>query len=176
MDPGMDRETAILRLVDHAKNPRCGGVIEDADVNMPGGNPGCGDVINIYVKADGERIERASFVGTGCTISQAAASILLERVNREPHTFSDVLDYSYEQMIDALGRDVVGFRHRCATLALSTLKAAVKTLEMDGKLRAAGHSEEEIRRMRREIAARAAGAGLVVGEDAAAAAREAGRE
>ncbi|NIR44412.1 MAG: iron-sulfur cluster assembly scaffold protein [Gemmatimonadetes bacterium] len=162
----MDRETAILRLVDHYKNPRCSGAIEDADVNMPGGNPGCGDVVNIYVKSDGERIERASFVGTGCTISQAAASILLDRVNREELSFQDVLDYEYDDMIDELGRDVVGFRHRCATLALGTLKAAVKTIEMDGKLRTAGHSEEDIRRLRQQLAARAAGAGLVVGEDA----------
>lgn len=170
MPEGMDRDTAILYLVDHYKNPRHSGTMDDADVNMPGGNPGCGDVVNIYVKADGSRIERASFVGHGCTISQAAASILLERVNREHLSFGDVLDYSYDEMIDQLGREVVGFRHRCATLALGTLKAAVKTIEMDGKLRAAGHSEDEIRRLRQELAARAAGAGLVVGEDAEGAA------
>jgi nitrogen fixation NifU-like protein len=172
MPEGMDRDTAILYLVDHYKNPRCSGAMDDADINMPGGNPGCGDVVNIYVKADGGRIERASFVGTGCTISQAAASVLLERVNREQLSFADVLDYPYDDMIDQLGRDVVGFRHRCATLALGTLKAAVKTLEMDGRLRAAGHSEEEIRRLRQELAARAAGAGLVVGDAVEATARE----
>jgi nitrogen fixation NifU-like protein len=139
----MDRETAIAYLLDHFKHPRCHGSIEDADVRMPGGNPGCGDVVTLHVKADpaADRVAAVSFEGTGCTISQAAASILLERVNREQPAFATVLEFSYEEMIDLLGAQVVGSRHRCATLALGTLKAAVKAIEMDRKLRAAGHSE-----------------------------------
>ena len=161
----MDRATTTAILVDHFKNPRCMGPLEEADVSMPGGNPGCGDVIVVHVRADpaGEKIEAASFEGSGCTISQAAASILLQRVNRERSTFKEVLDVPYEEVLDLLGREVVESRPRCATLALGTLKAAVKTLEMDRKLAAAGHSEEDIRRLRNELMARASGASLVVG-------------
>ena len=167
----MDRETAIAYLVDHYKNPRFKGYLEDADVSMPGGNPGCGDLVTVHLKAEpaSDAIAEATFEGSGCTISQAAASILLQKVNREQLSFKEVMDFTYEQMIDLLGRDVVGFRHRCATLALGTLKAAVKTVEMDRKLRAAGHSEEDIRRLREAAAERAAGAGLVVGAEAEAA-------
>ena len=168
----MDRETAIAYLVDHYKNPRRSGPLKDADVEMPGGNPGCGDLVTIYLKANGDQVEAASFVGSGCTISQAAASILLEHVNREHHSFQQMLDFSYEEMIEMLGREVVGFRHRCATLALGTLKAAIKTLKMDRKLRAAGYSEEDIRRLRRELAGRATSAGLVLGEGADRPARD----
>src|SRR5690606_18925212 len=143
---------------------------------MPGGNPGCGDVVTLYVRAepDEDRIAAVGFEGEGCTISQAAASILAERMNRKRPTFDEVLALSYEQMIDLLGRDIVGSRPRCATLALGTLKAAVKRIEMDRKLRAAGHTDEEIRRLRDAIAAQAAGTGFVIGEGAAEAARRAG--
>ncbi len=167
----MDRETAIAYLVDHYKNPRFKGYLADADVSMPGGNPGCGDLVTVHLKAEPARdaIAAATFEGSGCTISQAAASILLQKVNREQLSFKEVMDFTYEEMIDLLGRDVVGFRHRCATLALGTLKAAVKTVEMDRKLRAAGHSDEDIRRLREAAAERAAGAGLVVGAAAEAA-------
>ena len=155
-----DRETLIARLVDHHRSPRHRGRMPDADVSAPGGNPDCGDVVTVYLRAspDGQRVAEASFEGTGCTISQGAASILLARVNRDHPTFDAVREISYEEVLDDLGPEVVGFRHRCATLALGTLKAAVRTLELDRKLRAAGHSEEDIRRLR-------AAAGRVAGGD-----------
>jgi nitrogen fixation NifU-like protein len=168
----MDRQTRIELLVDHFKRPRHKGALADADVRMPGGNPGCGDVVAMYVKADPEsdRIERVSFEGQGCTISQAAASILSDRINRKHSSFQDILDMSYEDMIALLGEDIVGSRPRCATLALGTLKAAVKRIEMDRKLRAAGRSDDEIRAMREALAGQAAG-GLVFGDDAERAAQ-----
>jgi nitrogen fixation NifU-like protein len=169
----MDRQTLIALLVDHFKHPRHKGRLENADARMPGGNPGCGDIVTMHVRAapDEDRIEEVAFEGEGCTISQAAASILAQRVNRKQMSFADVDGLSYETMIDMLGRDVVGSRPRCATLALGTLKAAVKRIEMDRRLRAAGRTDEDIRRMRELIAAQAAGSGLVFGEDALTAAK-----
>ncbi|HEX7050928.1 MAG TPA: iron-sulfur cluster assembly scaffold protein [Longimicrobiales bacterium] len=171
----MDRQTRTALLVDHFKRPRHKGPMEDAHVRMPGGNPGCGDVVVVYLRADPEadRIEAVSFEGEGCTISQAAASILAQRMNRKRPMFQDVLDLSYEEMIDLLGRDIVGSRPRCATLALGTLKAAVKRIEMDRKLRAAGRTDEEIRELRDAIARQAAGTGLVFGDGAEQAAARA---
>jgi len=164
----MDRETRIAWLVDHYRRPRHQGKLEDADVQVPGGNPGCGDVVTLYFKArDGEdRVAAVGFEGVGCTLSQAAASILAERVNRQQPTFEEVLAFSYEEMLDLLGRDIAASRPRCATLALGTLKAAVKAVEMNRKLRAAGHTDEKIRELRRAIAAQAEGTGLVLGEGA----------
>jgi len=161
----MDRDSLIANLVDHYKNPRHQGRLEDADFAMPGGNPGCGDIVTIYVAAEREagRVDKVTFEGTGCTISQAAASILLKKVNRDRPTFEEVLELSYDEMLDMLGREVVGFRHSCATLALGTLKAAVRSIEMDRKLRAAGYSDDEIRELRDQVAKQASGEGLVVG-------------
>jgi nitrogen fixation NifU-like protein len=146
----MDRQTRIDMLLDHYKRPRFHGPLPDADVSMPGGNPGCGDVVTIHMKAapDADAIEQVMFEGEGCTISQAAASILAQRINKKQPTFQEVMDLSYEEMIDLLGADIVGSRPRCATLALGTLKAAVKRVETDRKLRASGKTDEEIERLR----------------------------
>src|SRR6478735_8992988 len=65
-------------ILDHYKNPRGHGVIEDADAEAEGFNPLCGDEISIYVSFadDGETIEDVKFSGRGCAISQAATSML----------------------------------------------------------------------------------------------------
>jgi nitrogen fixation protein NifU and related proteins len=147
----MDRETRITWLVDHSQRPRFKGSLPDADARVPGGNPGCGDIITIYLKAkEGEdRVEAVRFEGTGCTLSQAAASILAERANNQQPSFEEILGFSYEQMLDLIGRDIAAARPQCATLALGTLQGAVKTVLMDRKLRAAGHTNEEIAELRK---------------------------
>ena len=53
--------------------------MEDSDVQLGGGNPGCGDLITMYVKiGDDDRVDDVSFEGEGCTISQAGGSIVTE--------------------------------------------------------------------------------------------------
>ena len=69
-------------ILDHYKNPRGHGVIEDADAEAEGQNPLCGDEVSIYVAfgEDGETIDEVKFSGRGCAISQAATSMLTEMV------------------------------------------------------------------------------------------------
>ena len=131
----MDRQEAIEFLLEHYEQPQHHGALDPADVTMPGGNPGCGDVVTIYlnVDADHDTIKEATFEGEGCTISQAAASILLEQMQGKSLSEIEQLDYSW--MIDELGREIVQSRPRCATLALGTLKAAIKKYRND-KIRA----------------------------------------
>ena len=78
-DPGLE---SLYRevILDHYKNPRGHGVIEDADAEAEGQNPLCGDEVSIYVAfgEDGETIEDVKFSGRGCAISQAATSMLME--------------------------------------------------------------------------------------------------
>lgn len=121
----VDRQEAIEYLIDHYQHPRNQGAQEKPDVTMPGGNPGCGDIVTIYLKvnAAGDHVERVTFEGQGCTISQAAASILTEMV--EGKSLAEVDEMDFNDMIDELGREVVNARPRCATLALGTLKAAI---------------------------------------------------
>jgi nitrogen fixation protein NifU and related proteins len=127
----VDRQEAIEFLLEHYEQPRHHGALAAPDVTMPGGNPGCGDVVTIYLKVDpaGETIQEATFEGEGCTISQAAASILLEQMQGQPLAAVEAMDFGW--MIDELGREVVQSRPRCATLALGTLKAAIKKYRND---------------------------------------------
>ncbi len=164
----MDRETRLAWLVDHYRRPRHRGALPDADARVPGGNPGCGDIVTLYLKAEprADRVAAVSFEGVGCTLSQAAASILAERMNRDRPSFEEVLSLPPEAMIDLLGRDIAEARPGCALLALGTLKGAVKTVEMNRKLRAAGHTDEQIRELRRAIAEEGNATGVVVGEGA----------
>ena len=120
----MDRQAQIEFILDHYENPRNRGKLEGADVVSDGGNPGCGDIVTVYLKVDdGGRVGRVTFEGQGCTISQAAASLVTEMVTGQP--LDEVLELSYDAIIDELGREVVMSRPRCATLALGTVKAAV---------------------------------------------------
>ena len=161
----MDRGTRIAWLVDHARRLRHLGTLPDADVRLTSGNPGCGDIVTLHLKVDAteDRVAAVSFEGAGCTLSQAAAWILAEHTNSRRPTFAEVERFTYEEMMDLVGRDVADARPRCATLALGTLKAAVKVVEMNRKLKAAGHSAAEIAALRNAIAAAATGTGLVLG-------------
>ena len=127
----MDRQTQIEVLLDHFNNPRNRKKLENADVVMPGGNPGCGDVVTMYLKTDDGKVGEVAFVGSGCTISQAAASVLMEMVNADKPALEQVLEMDYEDMVDTLGRETVSSRPRCATLALGTLKAAVRRYQKE---------------------------------------------
>ncbi len=136
----MDRQLQIQILLDHYKSPRHRGELDNADIQMPGGNPGCGDVVTVYLKGaeDHEHIEDVSYEGEGCTISMAAASMLLEQVVDDKLTMDEVLELDYNQMIDQLGRQVVASRPKCATLGLGTLKAAIRRYQQDKVLADAG--------------------------------------
>src|SRR5690606_7693903 len=93
----MDRQEQIEMLLDHYENPQHRHASEDADVIMPGGSPGCGDVITVYltVDADGNSVKDVSYEGEGCTISQAAASILMEMIHDEGWTLDDIVQHDY---------------------------------------------------------------------------------
>ena len=125
----MDRQEAIEFLVDHYQNPRNRGPLENADVHLTGGNPGCSDRVEMYAKVgpDG-RVERVSFEGEGCTISMAAASYVTELV--QGMTLDEVEQLSPETLMDDLGREVVMTRPTCATVALGTLKKGLHELHM----------------------------------------------
>ena len=115
-------------LVEHAQRPRHYGPLEGADLSLQGGNPGCGDIVTLYLKLDGNtrdsHLVELSFTGQGCTISQASASILTELV--AGLSLEQILAMDYHLIEQALSPELVALRPRCATLALDTLKTAAR--------------------------------------------------
>lgn len=131
----MDRQRQIAVLMDHFNNPRHRGVLEGADVAMPGGSPECGGSVVIYLEAGEEgRVNRLSFTGQGDIISMGATSLILEQVLDGGLTMDEILALDYDAFVDLVGREVVGSRTRNATLGLSTLKSAVRKYQKDNLL------------------------------------------
>jgi len=112
-------------ILDHYKNPRNHGELDPADCRAEGMNPLCGDEITVTVRlgADGETIEDVRFIGRGCAISQASASMLTELVKgRSAH---EVAAMEKEELLDEVGIPLTPVRLKCALLGLSTLKHAL---------------------------------------------------
>ncbi len=123
----MDRQAKIDFILEHYEDPRHYGPTDPADVVMQGGNPGCGDIITIYLKSDEhDHIRGLSFEGAGCTISQAAASMVMEMFADK--TLTDIESAPQDMIIDLLGREIAATRLRCATLGLTTAQNAVREL------------------------------------------------
>ena len=121
----MDRQTAIENLLELYENPTHRGTLDNPDISVNGGNPGCGDIVTIQFRvSDTGKVEQIMFEGEGCTISQAAAELVASRM--EGSTLDDIEHLDHDVIIDELGREVVMSRPRCATLALGTLKQAVQ--------------------------------------------------
>jgi nitrogen fixation NifU-like protein len=123
-DPGLE---SLYRevILDHYKNPRGHGVIEDADAEAEGQNPLCGDEVSIYVAFgdDGETIDEVKFSGRGCAISQAATSMLMEMT--KGRTADEVAALDKDELLAEIGVPLTPVRLKCAMLGLTTLKVAL---------------------------------------------------
>jgi len=104
------------QILDHYKNPRNHGELEDPTFSHVGENPMCGDRIELDVALDEEdRIERVAFQGDGCAISQAAASLLSEEL--PGLTIEELQAMDRDDVIELLGVDISPMRVKCAVLA-----------------------------------------------------------
>ena len=112
-------------ILDHYKNPRGHGVMEDADAEAEGQNPLCGDEVSIYVAfgEDGETIDEVKFSGRGCAISQAATSMLMEMTRGR--TAQQVASLDKDELLAEIGVPLTPVRLKCAMLGLTTLKVAL---------------------------------------------------
>ena len=133
----MDRQAYVENIVDHYEHPRNKGRMADADIQLGGGNPGCGDLITIYVKVGADdRVEAVSFEGAGCTISQAGGSMVTEMA--KGLSLDEIKALGLDDITDEMGEEIVKSRVRCATLALGTLQAAVDQFRRNRERQEAG--------------------------------------
>ncbi len=128
-------------ILDHNKNPRNYGVLEQADRRAEGNNPLCGDRITVFIKLREDTIEEIRFQGAGCAISTASASIMTETLKGKSldevgplfQAFRDLVTGKETPSADSLGKLAVfhgvsefPIRVKCATLAWHTLQAALQ--------------------------------------------------
>src|ERR1700693_3150055 len=112
-------------ILDHYKNPRGHGLMENADAAAEGPNPPSGDEVPISVAfgQDGETLDEVKFPGRGCAISQAATSMLTEMVQGK--TATEVATMPRDELLDELGIPLTPMRLKCALLGLTTLRLAL---------------------------------------------------
>jgi nitrogen fixation protein NifU and related proteins len=112
-------------ILDHYKNPRQHGHLDDADAHAEGQNPLCGDEIAVSLKfgEDGDTIDEVMFEGRGCAISQAATSMLMELV--QGRRASDVAAMDKDELLEEIGIPLTPVRLKCAILGLGVLKVAL---------------------------------------------------
>jgi nitrogen fixation NifU-like protein len=130
-------------ILDHSKRPRNCHAMQDANRQADGYNPLCGDKLRLFLKMDGDIVKDVSFVGSGCAISTASASLMTESLKGKTREEAlKLLDKFHEllttdvQVSKDLGKLVVfcGVRDyparvKCATLAWHTLKSALTSGE-----------------------------------------------
>ncbi|NMB68157.1 MAG: iron-sulfur cluster assembly scaffold protein [Chloroflexi bacterium] len=120
----MDRSEILELVLDYYHNPRNKEETPQASAIWHGGLPGCSDVITAYLTVVDNRVQRATFTGDGCTISQAAASMLTEQLIGQ--SVESVAEMNQSTIVELLGQDLVQTRPRCATLGLDAFRAAAQ--------------------------------------------------
>jgi len=128
---GLGSDMYRQQILDHYKNPRNYGELEDPDIEHVGENPMCGDTIKMFVRLadDGETIERVSFVGDGCAISQASASMLSGALRGK--SLEEVEAMDRDDIIDMLGVELSPMRIKCAVLAEKVAQDGIKIYNDD---------------------------------------------
>jgi nitrogen fixation NifU-like protein len=129
-------------ILDHYRNPRRRGAVADADGTLEAENPLCGDELCLSWRLDGDRLAEIAFTGKGCSISQAAASMLCDQVAGLPRQEAVDVARRYRQMLVGEGRSedlgdlealqgvkAYPVRVKCAALACSAILRALGSVE-----------------------------------------------
>ena len=111
-------------VLDHYEDPYHRGHCEHPTHRHEDDNPLCGDVVQIELQIDDSgKIVDAWFEGDGCCISQASASMLIEKM--EGKQIDEVKDFTAEQMLDLFGPRLTPNRQKCCLLPWRVLQAAI---------------------------------------------------
>jgi len=106
-------------ILEHWRNPRNKGSLENPDIDVVEANPLCGDVVRLQLSVKEGTVKDVRFDGRGCAISQAAASLLTEMIKGK--TVSELKEMKDEELLSALG-GVIKTRLSCALLPLRALR------------------------------------------------------
>ncbi len=117
------------RILELYKKPENFGEIADAEVKKTDYNPSCGDMVQMFVKLDGEKVADAKFKGHGCAISTASASLLAGHIKGKK--ISEIEKMGQKEIFTLIGIDLSKnpSRVKCAMLPLTVLKQGIKEMK-----------------------------------------------
>ena len=110
------------KVMEHFRNPRNVGEMEDRDGTGHVGNPICGDIMELYIKIKDNRITDAKFKTFGCGAAIATSSMVTEMVIGK--TIDEALEISNKTVAEALGGLPAAKMH-CSVLAEDALRSAI---------------------------------------------------
>lgn len=111
-------------ILDHYRNPRNYGKLENATASLTEYNPICGDTVHMQILFDGDTISEARFIGRGCSISQAAASMITEMIRGK--SAAEVLSMKKDDFLSVIGFNLGPAREKCALLSFNAVEKIVK--------------------------------------------------
>ena len=115
-------------ILDHYKNPRNAGKIDNASIRHHEKNPLCGDELDIFLAIDkNKKISDVKIKADGCAISTASASMLGEKI-KGMH-LDEIKKLKKEEILEMLGIPISPARLKCAILSLDTFKNGVLIYE-----------------------------------------------
>jgi len=132
------------KVLDHFKNPRNPGRIEDADVTAKVGSAACGDMVQLYMKVnpDTEVIDDIKFESFGCAANIASTSVTTELAKGK--TLEEAKGVHFKDVVEELG-GLPKHKVHCAQLATSGLKAAI--MKYEAKMGRRAVDEDFVKRM-----------------------------
>ena len=115
-------------VMEHFRNPRNVGRLDDPDAKAVEGSPACGDMVAVYLKVDPEslQITDVSFESYGCASNIATASIITEMAKGK--TLAEAKALTWKQISEALG-GLPSIKVHCSVLAIDSLRAAIENYE-----------------------------------------------
>ena len=111
------------KVMDHFRNPRNVGVLEDANGIGEVGNAKCGDIMKMYLKITDEVIEDVKFETFGCGSAIASSSMATELIKGKP--VSEALNLTNQAVVEALD-GLPAHKIHCSVLAEEAIKLALK--------------------------------------------------
>ena len=111
------------KVMDHFRNPRNTGVIENADGVGEVGNAKCGDIMKIYLKIEDDIIEDARFETFGCSSAIASSSMATELIKKRP--VSEALALTNQAVVEALD-GLPAHKVHCSVLAKEAIEKALQ--------------------------------------------------
>ncbi|NCU42701.1 MAG: iron-sulfur cluster assembly scaffold protein [Candidatus Moranbacteria bacterium] len=107
-------------ILDHYHNPRNFGTLKDASNSLSLDNPSCGDSLSLSLIIEKNTISQIVFMGSGCALSIAGASLLIEYVKGK--NVEEMTQFSGDDMLKLLGIDIGPARLKCALLSWEALQ------------------------------------------------------
>lgn len=136
-------------ILDHRRNPRGQGNVDDPDVTADDVNPFCGDEVHLEIRLEGDRVSAVGFAGEGCSINQATGSMIAEAIDGKTLSEIERISDTFEELLtggspsgddlQALG-DLQALaavrqfpiRIKCAMLSWHALTEAIRDYRREG--------------------------------------------